>query len=654
MGDDPQMSVASAQTEIRETKGLPLTPEEIADRRVPTNPRMSSDGRLVAFTVAAASQKGEHKEQAIWLSRDGGAAEQFTAGVGEDADPLWSPDGSHLLFVSDRAERGTAKLYLLRTDGGEAQPLGELQGELSHAAWSPNGKSIAVLRKDPETPEEKKRKEDKDDAIVVDADPKLNRLWVIDVPSGQVRQLTYGTRQIWALGWAPDGERLAIVTTDEPDLDALSRESDLWTVPTAGGLPRHVATLPSSAFNPVFVQTLEGPGVVVLTSGHRADPVDSVWFVSFDDASPRNLLPGYEGNVEFLSELPGSRSSVLVRAVERTHAHSYELDVTSSELRPLTPTSMHKTGSITAGPSLACDRSTIAVVWSGGSIPHEVYVGKPGGEATAVTGFGKAFLGRLSPTEHVTWTSDGHEIEGILTYPAGYEKGKRYPLVVEIHGGPSWQWEDYAFLDWHDWAQLLASNGYAVLAPNPRGSTGRDAEFQKLLQDDVGGGESRDVIAGALAMVDRGIADRERLGVGGWSWGGYLTAITITRTDIFKAAVMGAGLSNLLSDHGQDDIPSSNLLYFPGLPYHHPDAYWQGSAIRHITNCTTPTLILHGDADARVHPAQGMEMYRALKSLGVPVEFVRYPRQGHPIKERHHQIDLMRRLVAWFDRWLKA
>jgi dipeptidyl aminopeptidase/acylaminoacyl peptidase len=155
-------------------------------------------------------------------------------------------------------------------------------------------------------------------------------------------------------------------------------------------------------------------------------------------------------------------------------------------------------------------------------------------------------------------------------------------------------------------------------------------------------------------MVERGIADRDRLGIGGWSWGGFLTALTITQTDIFKAAMMGAGLSNMLSDHGQDDIPSANLHIYPGLPYHHPDAYWQSSAIRHITNCTTPTLILHGDEDARVHPAQGMEMYRALKTLGVPVEFVRYPRQEHSIKERHHQIDLMNRLVAWFDRWLKA
>ncbi|HKG27086.1 MAG TPA: S9 family peptidase, partial [Thermomicrobiales bacterium] len=566
----------------------------------------------------------------------------------------WSPDGTRLLFVSDRAERGTSKLYLLRLDGGEARPLGDLQGDFDDPRWSPDGKTIAVLRKDPETPEEKKRKEDKDDTVVVDADPKLNRLWAIDVATGRARQLTYGTRQVWSYGWSPDGERLAITTTDEPGFDAHAGKGDLWTVPLAGGLPTHVATFTMNPFWPVFVETSDGPGIVVLSAGHRADPSDSVWFVSLAGGEPRNLLPGYEGNVEYLSEFPGSRSSVLVRIVERTHAHAYEFDVVTSELRPLTPASMQKNGSITAGPSLSSDGSTIAVVWSGGSVPHEVYVGKPGGESHAVTEFGTSFCGRLSPTEHVTWTSDGHEIEGILTYPAGYEEGKRYPLVVDVHGGPSWQWEDYAFLDWHDWAQQLASNGYAVLAPNPRGSTGRGSTFQALLQDDVGGGESRDLVAGALAMVERGIADRDRLGIGGWSWGGYLTAFTITQTDIFKAAVMGAGLSNMLSDHGQGDIPTSNLLYYPGLPYQHLDAYWQSSAIRYITSCTTPTLILHGDDDARVHPAQGAEMYRALKTIGVPVEFVRYPRQGHPIKERHHQIDLMRRLVAWFDRWLKA
>jgi dienelactone hydrolase/uncharacterized membrane protein YphA (DoxX/SURF4 family) len=204
-----------------------------------------------------------------------------------------------------------------------------------------------------------------------------------------------------------------------------------------------------------------------------------------------------------------------------------------------------------------------------------VWIGDVGGPAAPLTSFGEAFAGRLQPVETVRWVADdGVEIEGLLTYPAGYEEGTRYPLVVEVHGGPSWQWEDRVMLEWHDWAQMLASNGIAVLLPNPRGSTGRGAEFARLLQDDVGGGESQDLIAGAEAMVARGIADADRLGIGGWSWGGYLTAKTTTRTGMFKAAVNGAGVANNVSDHAQGDIPAANLLYFAGEPYHHPDAYW--------------------------------------------------------------------------------
>ena len=213
-----------------------------------------------------------------------------------------------------------------------------------------------------------------------------------------------------------------------------------------------------------------------------------------------------------------------------------------------------------------------------------------------MTSFGKDFHGRLQPAEHVRWTSDdGVEIEGLLTYPAGYQPGT-LSLVVEVHGGPSWQWEDRVMLDWHDWAQMLASRGYAVLMPNPRGSTGYGREL-RLLQDDVGGGESRDLVTGALAMVERGIADQT-------GWGSPVGAGAATSrldnhpNNIFRAAVMGAGLSNMVSDHA-GDIPSANLLYYPGQPYDHMEDYWKSSPIRYVAAGTTPTLILHGEDDAR-------------------------------------------------------
>lgn len=629
----------------------PLTPEEIADRLIPEDPQLSPDGRCLAFTVRPASKKGEHTERAIWLSRDGAPAEPFTSGFADDNSPRWSPDGTRLAFISDRKdvkERKKSQLYVIRLDGGEARPLGDLEGELSGPAWSPDGRYIAVLRKDPETAEEKAKNEARDDAVVVETDPKRNRVFIVDVETGKARQLTYGTRQVWSFGWSRDSEWIAIATTEGYDLDATCGEGDLYVVPAAGGIPRHVAHFPALPKTPVFV---EG-GIAVNCSGHWADPPDSVWFVP-DGEGPRNLLPGFKGNVEELYPIAGDPTRVAVRVVEGTHGVAYAVEIATGTLTKITPEGQHGEGSVIAGPAPSRDGKRIGVIWSDGAIPQEVFVAETGGAPKAVTELGKAFLGRLSPVETVTWLSDGWEIEGLLTYPANYEPGKRYPLIVEAHGGPSWQWEDYCFLDWHDWAQLMASHGFAVLAPNPRGSTGRGAEFQKLLQNDVGGGEVRDLVNGALAMVERGIADRERLGIGGWSWGGYLTATTITKSNVFKAAMMGAGLSNLISDHGTDDIPSANLLYFSRWPYDDFEPYWEGSALKHIKNCTTPTLILHGDADARVQPWQGAEMFRALKTLGVPVEFVRYPREGHRIEERNHQIDLMRRIVDWFTKWLK-
>jgi dipeptidyl aminopeptidase/acylaminoacyl peptidase len=642
--------VAPAPT-IEPKARKPLTPEEIADRLVPSDAQLSPDGRHVAFVVNPASKKEKHWEKAIWISRDGAPAKPFTSGVANDNTPRWSPDGAKLAFLSDRKDndREKSRLYLISLDGGEAQPVGELEGDLSDIAWSPDGRSIALLRQDPETEAEKKKKEDRDDAHVVETETKRRRLWVVDVESGKGRQITYGTRQIWGFAWSRDSSRLAIVTTEGYDMNAACGAGDLYTVSAAGGLPKLEAKFPSLPGYPVFV---EG-GIVVSADAHWEDPVSSVWFVPEGD-EPRNLLPGYKGQVEGLYVIPGQTGTVAIRMVEGTHAAAYALNTGSGELTCLTPEGQRGEGSIVDGPSPSADGSRVAVIWSDGDIPAEVFVADAGGSPTKVTELGKDFIGRLSHAETVTWQSDGWEIEGILTYPADYEEGKRYPLIVEVHGGPSWQWEDYCFLDWHDWAQLMSSHGFAVLAPNPRGSTGRGTDFQRQLQNDVGGGEVRDLVNGVLAMVERGIADRERLGIGGWSWGGYLTATTITRSDIFKAAMMGAGLSNLISDHGTDDIPSANLLYFSDWPYDNLEAYWESSAMKYIKQCKTPTLILHGDADARVQWSQGAEMFRALKTIGVPVEFVRYPREGHPIHERHHQLDLMRRLVAWYTKHLKA
>jgi dipeptidyl aminopeptidase/acylaminoacyl peptidase len=633
-----------------------ISPEELADRVMPSDAGIAPDGSRVAFVAAPVGKKGEHRSRAIWIAESGQPARQLTAGTADDHAPRWSPDGTRLLFQSDRLKPGDdeQRLFLLPLGGGEARPLGDLSGELSQPAWSPDGRFVAVLRQDPESPEAKARKKDRDDAVVVEEEPRFTRLWVIDVESGKARCLTAGEREVRGFAWAPDGKSLVAISTDAVEYDAVLRAGDVWQIAVAGGLPRHIACLRTMPSSPVVVETESGLVVAMLADGHRDQPSDSIWVVPLGGGDARNLMPGLTGVVEEIAPLPGAPGQVAARIIERTHGRIYAVDVTDGTLTPLTPPALAEQGSVLDGITFAANGRRVAAIWSDATTPEEVYLGDVQGAIEPVTSFGEAFRGRLQPTEHVTWMSDGVEIEGILTYPAGYQPGVRYPLVVEIHGGPSWQWEDRAMLDWHDWAQMLASRGYAVLMPNPRGSTGYGHAFQQMLQDDVGGGESRDLVAGALAMVERGIADQDRLGIAGWSWGGYLTAWTITQTDIFRAAVMGAGLSNMVSDHGQGDIPSANLLYYPGQPYDHIDSYWNSSPIRYVAAVRTPTLILHGDEDARVHPAQGMEFFRALKIRGVPVRFVRYPREKHGFEERAHQIDLMQRIIDWFEQHLRG
>ncbi|MGB3328278.1 MAG: S9 family peptidase [Thermomicrobiales bacterium] len=629
--------------------------DEIADRLIPSDPQVSPNGKHVAFTVAKANHTGDGIERAIWLSRDRQPATRFSGGKATNAGPRWSPDGTKLLFTGNRDDKEKDGLHLLPLDGGEAQRLGELEGSLSDATWSPDGTRIAVLRTDPESDEEKKRKEDKDDPVVHEEDVKRVRLWIVDAATGAARQLTFGDVSVWAFAWAPDGDRLVVITTGIHVVNEMFRKQSLWAIPATGGLRTHLADFQDGVVSPV-VRERDGEEVVAVVTGERVeDPAASLWTIPLAGGAKTNVTKGFKGSFSAIIADPSDPAMVFASVVEGTHERIYRVSVETGAMTAATPANVVDHGSLTGGPSVSQDGRTLAFGWSAMDMPTEIFVADHGKKATQLTEFGKDFTGRLQPAELVTWEStDGVEIEGLLVRPKDAPEGTPVPLIVEIHGGPQWQWEDRIMLGWHDWAQMLASRGYAVLLPNPRGGTGRGSEFEKLLYGDVGGGEAQDVISGAKAMVERGIADPDRLGIGGWSWGGYLTAWCITQTDIFKAAVMGAGVANLISDHGAGDIAEANMTMYPGHPWTHWDLYAKGSPVRYATNVVTPTLIVHGEDDVRVHPSQGQEYYRALKEVGVPVQFVRYPREGHGFRERAHQVDLMKRIVDWYEKYIPA
>ncbi len=629
----------------------PIKAKKIVDRIVPRAPSISADGTLVAFEAAPWGYKGKSASRAIWVSRNGEPARKFTPGKAVDSNPVWSPDGTKLAFLSNRNDEKKSQIFIIGLDGGEATPLGNLSGELSGLKWSPDGSELSVLRRQPETKKRKKRNEKRDDAIVADDEPRYNRIVFVDAEKGKTRKVDSGAREIWDYAWSLDGSQLAYATADETGEDAPMKKGDIWLVGADGKNPRHVAELDQTPMFLTFVDGPDGPALAVRKNGFRQHPAESIYLVDLASGTVADLLPEFPGNVDGIAALSAVPGSVAILTAEGVHTNLYRFDISTRSLTSLVPSAVSSDGAIPSMPGVSASGSAVALLWSDSDKPEEIYLIRDAGDPVQITEFGKNWAGKLRPSEEISWMSDGLEILGLLTLPER-ENDQPLPLVVQIHGGPSWQWQDTCFLDWHDWTQYLVSRGFAVLTPNPRGSTGRGSEFQRGLIDDVGGGEMRDVIAGAQALVERGIADPERLGVGGWSWGGYLTAYTITRTQMFKAAVMGAGLSNMISDHGTDDIPSANLYYYPGQPYHHLDEYWESSAIKHVTNCVTPTLIVHGEADDRVHVTQGAEMYRALKTLEVPVEFVRYPREPHSFKERNHQIDLLTRIGEWFEKWL--
>lgn len=642
--------VGERETEPAATSA-PLTIEQIVGHERPVEVVMTPDGALIAYTVKAVSREGEHPQSAIWVVPfDEGEPRQFTTGLTADESPHWSPSGDRLAFVSDRAERGKASVYVMPAAGGEGVRVFDQQGGITRLGWSPDGSRLSFVYTPGETEAEKKRKEQREDWHVWDADLKFGRLWVLDLATRQARAITPEDRHVWGYAWSPDGRRIAINVTASPRIDDIFRETDVALVDVATGELTPLFTQRGLASD--LVWSSDGAHLAFRAAPERVVEEEYVYARPIAGGDAVCLTPGYAGSAVFLTPI-GAGDALLLQTIEGVNSRLYRLewDGTRSPIVDGDPW-----GVFESRVAISADGSRIAGIWEDGRNAPDIWAGCTRGYGPDTTlrrrtrlnpGLETALLGE---TEIVRWASDpGVEVEGLLIKPVGYEKGKRYPLVVQVHGGPTWAWPNGFYASWHDWGQFLAGAGYAVLLPNPRGSTGRGPAWSNAIFGDVGGGEYRDMLAGVDAMIARGIADPERLGIGGWSWGGYMTAWTVSQTSRFKAAVMGAGLPNMISDNSLGDIPSANLSYFEATPYHDPDPYYERSAIRHIRNATTPTLILHGEADKRVHHAQGVEMYVALRTLGVKTQLVTYPRQEHGIEERKHQMDLLSRVRNWFD-----
>lgn len=638
-----------AQEPTRANTPKLLTPEASLNLRNISDLQFSPDGNRLAFVVTEPA-KGEHRARHIWIyEKQSGAVRQFTFSAKSEFLPRWSPDGKQLAFLSDREEQ--QQVYAMLTDGGEASVLTKGKRSVKNFAWSPDGKQIAFLAPDAKTEAEEKKEKDKDDAHVVDKEDKHARLWLLTLDSGEAKALTDPKWDIREAVWHPSGTGLMLNATDHPESDQNTERIFFFRLADASAGDRRAADPMKQTLAP------RGPfgNIRIAADGKR------MAFVGCreDGPSPHDLILARNGE-KATQNLSGAsvdrpvfdfrwtKDGGLLALVEdgfRTKLVSFTAEGALKDV-PAMP----------ANPNAfsVSDSGEIAFAGQTATTPQELWLWDQKSAPKQVSHLNDSWKQyTLSAPEFYKYKSkspDGLEIEAALLKPLGYDGKSKLPLIALIHGGPTGAWQDSI----ETWGQLLAARGYAVFYPNIRGSSGYGQKFIEMNRGDWGGGDYQDVIAGVKDLVDRGIADPKRLGIGGWSYGGYMSEWAITQTDMFKAAVSGAGLSNLISEYGTERGPSYDEWFY-GLPYD-PEkiaGFLNSSPFVHLKNVKTPTLILQGDADAVDPPGQSQELYRGLKRYGVETELVTYPREPHGFHEEKHLLDRLNRILAWYDKHLK-
>jgi dipeptidyl aminopeptidase/acylaminoacyl peptidase len=637
------------------------TPELMLKAKGVAEAVISPDGQRVAFSVSTPSLDGEHSE---WLSQvyvsSPGAAHpaQLTRGEKSATNPAWSPDGQWIAFLTPRAGP-KSNLWRIPVNGGEAEQLTDEKGGITAFQWSPDGAQIAFLMTDPKTDADEKAEREKRDAFVVYENQKRSRLYLVPVAVNtegkrSVRRLTGGDLHVGGLlggrnfDWSPDGARIVFTHQPSPQVDDWQK-TDVSLVEIATARITPVVATEAAETQPVY----SPDGRWIAYTASEIPPqwafASRVFVVKPDGHDPRPLAESFDLKPAIVGWSKGGES-VLISEVQRTIHRFSALPADGSPQIDISPA-----GLMVVQPTVNSTHTHVGFISETPDRAPEAHLSplatfKPQDVGT-VQELPPAPLGKTST---VQWrSSDAREIEGLLTLPSGHLAGEKIPLLVIVHGGPTGVFTQNCIVGRSPYPiAVFASKGYAVLRCNVRGSSGYGREFRYANYNEWGAGDYRDIMSGVDALVEQGIADPERLGVMGWSYGGYMTSWIITQTKRFKAASVGAGVTNLMSFTGTADISDFVPDYMGGEYWDQFDRWQAHSAMFHIKGVSTPTLIQHGDKDVRVPISQSYELHNALKRQGVPVKMVVYPRQPHGLQEPKMQLDAMQRNVEWFDHWV--
>ncbi len=613
----------------------------------------SPDGRLAAWTQTWPVMDGEKSEMLthVFLAHaDGSGRVQLTRGEKSANAPAFSPDSAWIFFASERS--GKRNLYRIAVDGGEADAITNWTGTLGAYAVSPDGRWVAFTGRESDTAEETAKRQ-KLDFRVVDENPKNFALWMVPVEPDlhgkrPVKKVAGGPYHVGAFDWSPDSRKIAYETRPTPDADD-SRKSDIFEVAVETGRVRPLADTAAPESQPRY--SPDGRSLAYVKGTEAAKRIDGsrIALLSLADLKSRELPASPD---ESPAVAGWAKDRLLFSEPRGTRAVLYAMPVDGP------PAVLFQPARGTFGFGVAVNRSGthVGLTMQTSDQPVEAYLmevasPKPVRVSAANQDLPKQPIG---DTRVIRWKAkDGKEIEGLLTLPVNYAQAKRYPLILNIHGGPAGAFgETFVGNSGLYPIASFAARGWAVLRANPRGSTGYGLAFRSANVDDWGGGDYQDLMAGVDHVIEMGVADPNRLAVMGWSYGGYMTNWVITQTTRFKAAAAGAGLSNLISMWGTNDIPSVLDDYFEGTWYEQPQRYIRMSPLAHVDKVTTPTLILHGEADVRVPTTQGYEMYSAIKRKGVPCEMVVYPRQPHGPNEPKFVLDIMHRHLDWVAKYI--
>lgn len=536
----------------------------------------------------------------------------------EESGLAWSPDSKRLAYISDR------KLIV------SGKPVTDVSGWLAEPKWSPDGKSIAFL-----LIENAKRASGplvamSRDVGVIGEETAEQRIAVVDVNTKALRLVTPADMYVYHFDWSPDGSRLAAIA-------ALGNGDQNWWIAqlyVVDGATKEMKAIYKPKLQIADPKwTSDGTSVSVI-EGLMSDEGSTggdVMVVEAHGAAVRNATPDQHAST---AALLGELSVAIENGVQNIRRGAETLWRGTDPIGSL---------------SVAADGKTSAVIRSSANRPPEVWVG-PIGAWTQRTHANDGYHASWGEAKSVEWDNDSFHVQGWLLYPADYSPAKTYPMIVQIHGGPA----AAALNRWpNDTTAMLARHGFFVFMPNPRGSYGGGEAFTQANVKDFGYGDLRDVLAGVDTVTKQVSVDPQRVGLWGWSYGGYMTMFAVTQTQRFRAAVAGAGIANWQSYYGENDITQWMVPYFGASVYDDPAVYAKSAPITFIKNVKTPTLILVGERDGECPAPQSFEFWRALKTLGVETQLVVYPDEGHRFAKPEHKRDLARRLVGWFEARLK-